>query len=66
LLSSYNDTEFQEYVLREVEVLKKLDHPNIVKFFVSFEEDDSYFIVFEYVDGGDLKNFLKSNPHPHQ
>lgn len=41
-------------VFSEVEILKTLDHPNIVKVFEYFEDDCNYYIVMEYCEGGDL------------
>ena len=41
---------------REVETLKKVQHPNIVKF-VAFDIDDDldkYYIVLEYINGKNL------------
>lgn len=34
---------------REVNILKELDHPNIVKLYFSWEDDDYHYIVMEYV-----------------
>ncbi|XP_010634922.1 serine/threonine-protein kinase Nek5 [Fukomys damarensis] len=39
---------------KEVILLAKMKHPNIVTFFSSFEENNRLFIVMEYCDGGDL------------
>ncbi|XP_012578627.1 PREDICTED: serine/threonine-protein kinase Nek5 [Condylura cristata] len=39
---------------KEVTLLAKMKHPNIVTFFNSFQENDRLFIVMEYCDGGDL------------
>lgn len=38
----------------EVEVMSKLDHPNIIKLIDYYEENDMYYIVLEYADGGVL------------
>ncbi|NXG46139.1 NEK11 kinase, partial [Psilopogon haemacephalus] len=38
----------------EAQLLSKLDHPAIVKFYASFVERDSFCIVTEYCEGGDL------------
>ena len=40
--------------LREIEILKTLDHPNVIKFYEAYENKTNYFIVQEYLDGGDL------------
>ncbi|XP_027629883.1 serine/threonine-protein kinase Nek5 [Tupaia chinensis] len=39
---------------KEVILLAKMKHPNIVTFFDSFQESSSLYIVMEYCDGGDL------------
>ncbi len=39
---------------REGEALRQLKHPNIVEFIDTFEYDEQYVIVMEYVSGGSL------------
>lgn len=41
-------------VFLEVEILKTLDHPNIVKVYEYFEDEQNYYIVMEYCKGGDV------------
>jgi len=41
-------------LLREVAVLKMLDHPNIVKLFETFEDDRFLYLVLELCEGGDV------------
>eukprot|EP00397_Hematodinium_sp_SG-2012_P036451 GEMP01039354.1.p1 GENE.GEMP01039354.1~~GEMP01039354.1.p1 ORF type:complete len:520 (+),score=129.96 GEMP01039354.1:3-1562(+) len=43
-----------EFVRRELDVLRRLDHPNIVKIFETFEDFRYLYIVLEYCEGGDL------------
>eukprot|EP01129_Flabellula_baltica_P009767 TRINITY_DN404_c0_g1_i2.p1 TRINITY_DN404_c0_g1~~TRINITY_DN404_c0_g1_i2.p1 ORF type:complete len:337 (+),score=87.41 TRINITY_DN404_c0_g1_i2:138-1148(+) len=43
---------------REIEILKVLDHPNIVKFYDVIREDDVSYLVFEYVSGGELFDYI--------
>ncbi|XP_033107951.1 uncharacterized protein LOC117109683 [Anneissia japonica] len=45
---------------KEVNILRKLDHPNIIKFFGIVNPPFSSGIVIEYASGGDLLNFLAS------
>ncbi|XP_043924325.1 serine/threonine-protein kinase Chk2 [Protopterus annectens] len=40
----------------EIEILKKLDHPCIIKIENFFEGDDAYYIVLELMEGGELFN----------
>lgn len=43
------------YMLRrELEILKTLDHPNIVKFYETYQDDQNLYFVMEYCSGGDL------------
>uniref|UniRef100_UPI00398E9B1C serine/threonine-protein kinase Nek5-like isoform X2 n=1 Tax=Pristiophorus japonicus TaxID=55135 RepID=UPI00398E9B1C len=44
----------REASLKEVILLEKMKHPNIVTFLDSFEENQNLYIVMEYCDGGDL------------
>ncbi|EEA05187.1 calcium-dependent protein kinase, putative [Cryptosporidium muris RN66] len=41
-------------ILKEVDLLKKLDHPNIMKLFEILEDSNSYYIVSELYTGGEL------------
>jgi predicted ATPase/predicted Ser/Thr protein kinase len=45
---------------READILRKLDHPNIVKMIASERDGDQHQIVMEYVGGGSLRQLLKS------
>uniref|UniRef100_A0A8C8WUB0 non-specific serine/threonine protein kinase n=1 Tax=Panthera leo TaxID=9689 RepID=A0A8C8WUB0_PANLE len=47
-------TQEKEASTKEVVLLAKMKHPNIVTFFSSFQENNRLFIVMEYCDGGDL------------
>ncbi|XP_060050868.1 serine/threonine-protein kinase Nek5 isoform X2 [Erinaceus europaeus] len=47
-------TQEKEASEKEVTLLAKMKHPNIVTFFGSFQENSRLFIVMEYCDGGDL------------
>lgn len=48
---------------REVEILKRLDHPNICKLFSTVNTDEAFFLIMEYVEGGDLFTYImRSGP----
>ena len=51
--------EERKKALDEAAVLQKLNHPNIVQFKESFEEKNNFFIVMEYIDGGDLEKKIQ-------
>ena len=40
-----------ESIEREVDILRSLDHPNIVKYFETYEDDHFIHIVMEYIPG---------------
>eukprot|EP00927_Polykrikos_kofoidii_P040659 TRINITY_DN34705_c0_g2_i1.p1 TRINITY_DN34705_c0_g2~~TRINITY_DN34705_c0_g2_i1.p1 ORF type:complete len:1003 (-),score=230.81 TRINITY_DN34705_c0_g2_i1:67-2952(-) len=48
-----------EEVGKELDVLKHLDHPHIVRMFEWFESEDSFFVVMEAAYGGDLDKALR-------
>ena len=51
--------EYQICILDEVLTLKGLDHPNIVKYFMAYEEENFIHIVMEYIPGFNLYEVLK-------
>ncbi len=38
----------------EINILKELDHPNIIKLFEIFEDDKKYYLITELCKGGEL------------
>ena len=38
----------------EISILQTLDHPNVIKMFEFFEDDNSVYILLEKLDGGEL------------
>ncbi|CDK24628.1 unnamed protein product [Kuraishia capsulata CBS 1993] len=48
------DEKQQAAVLKEVTILRQMDHPNIVKFLNFIECDEHYYIVQELVSGGEI------------
>jgi serine/threonine protein kinase len=38
----------------EIDILRGLDHPNIVKIYEYFEDETRFYIVQDYIDGGEL------------
>lgn len=53
------DDKFVRKFQREAISASSLSHPNIVEMYDVGEDDGSYFIVMEYIDGKTLKNLVK-------
>jgi serine/threonine-protein kinase len=59
------DGEYVERFRREARAVAQLSHPNIVTVIDRGEQDDRQFIVFEYVDGENLKALVaREGPLP--
>ena len=46
---------------REAQNLSKLHHPKIVKVLESFEANNTVYYTMEYIDGGNLDNYIQKN-----
>ena len=45
-------------IMREIEILKNLDHPNVMKIYEFLEDDKNYYLIEEFCDEGDLETAL--------
>jgi serine/threonine protein kinase len=52
------DPGFHRRFQQEIDILRKLDHPNIVHFYDAGVQDGHYFYAMEYIDGPDLEELL--------
>jgi serine/threonine-protein kinase len=52
---------FIERFQREIELLKRLEHPNIVRFYEAGESDGFHFYAMEFVDGQRLDHVIVQN-----
>lgn len=50
----------QEAAIKEVQILRTMRHPHIIKYHTSFMEAGSLHIVMEYAESGDLYQLLKA------
>lgn len=48
------DTKMKNQLVREVEAMKRINHPHIIRFYDFFETDTEFCIVCEYVSGPTL------------
>ena len=52
------------YIINEINILMKLDHPNIVKIFEFYVSERAYYLITEYCPGGSLFDFIDKNHGP--
>ena len=52
-LSKLNIKNLEKF-RREIEILKKMDHPNIIKLYEVFESDRSIYLIMEECKGGEI------------
>ena len=50
----------EKYYNNEIELITKLNHQNIVKYYKSFTENNKIYIIMEYFDNGDLDSYIKA------
>jgi hypothetical protein len=55
-----NDAQILERFRREGEALRELNHPNIVKMLDMLQHENAYYLIMEYIDGGDLADLLEA------
>ena len=57
--TKYGDNLNMDKILYEINLMRKLNHPNITKILETFEDEKFYFIIMEYINGGNLFSFVK-------
>ncbi len=58
-----NTTNIQEmpYFIREIEIMYRVHHPNVVKLFGHFEDNKYCYFIMEYIPGGNVYNLVPKN-----
>ena len=49
-----NQNRFEE----ELQIIKELDHPNIFRIFEFYKDEENYYLITEYLEGGELFDFI--------
>ena len=57
-LKNYNSFDIRQ-VMKEINLHRKLDHPNIIKFEDFIEQNNKVYIFLEYAKNGDMFKFVK-------
>ena len=60
VLKQFRQNQDQQKLVQEFQILNKLNHSNIIKYFKWFNEDGKVYFVKEYVDNGSLKNLKEA------
>jgi len=55
-----NDVKYINYVEKEIDIMKKLDHINIIKLYDTIYTEKYIFLIMEYCDN-DLNSFINKN-----
>lgn len=55
--------KYRKSFIREAKNLSKMHHPGIVNVFEVFEANNTVYIVMEYIDGGNLDDYIKMKGH---
>ena len=53
--------ESEKEILNEINILKKMDHPNIVKIFEFYNTPEGYYLITEFCSDGELFNEIVDN-----
>ena len=58
-----NQINIQEkpYFIREIEIMYRVHHPNVVKLFGHFEDNNFCYFIMEYIPGGNIYNLVPKN-----
>ena len=46
--------EHIDQIVKEVEVMNKMDHPHIVKYFETYDDNKYLYLVMEFIEGQEL------------
>ena len=60
--------DFKKYLENEINIMKQLEHENIIKYHESYQTSNNIYIIMDYINGGNLSEYLTKyklkNGHP--
>jgi len=57
--AAYSEDKGKECLIKEIEIMRHLDHKNNMKLYEVFESENSLYIIFELLQGGQLYDKIK-------
>ena len=60
-MKDINDKEKENSTQAEIDIVKQLDHPNIVKIIEYYSTNDNYYVINDYYSYGELFTLIKKN-----
>ena len=57
--SDLKEPNAQEQILREIKIQSYLDHPNILKLYGYFDDEEKIYLILEYAAWGELYSTVK-------
>jgi len=57
----FDDEDNELEVINEINILMKMDHPNIVKIFEFYNSPSHFYLITEYCEGGSLFDLINKN-----
>ena len=56
-----NNIQERPYFRREIEIMYRIHHPNVVKLFGHFEDNTYCYFIMEYIPGGNIYSYVPKN-----
>ena len=64
--NNFNDANGEARFQREVNLIRGLDHPFIAEFYDVLEDESNYFIIMEFVENGNMLDYVNTNGELHE
>ena len=62
-IKKINKLADMRYFNNEIQIMKKVNHPNVLKLYNAFQKDNNMYLILEYCNDGDLSKYISSNIH---
>ena len=57
----HKNQKYKKYVTNEGIFMKQLNHENVIKLYKEFSKINDFYLIMEYMDGGNLYTFIKAH-----